>query len=552
MSISSGGGKLQLVAVGAQDLFLTGNPQITYFKTVFRRHTNFSTESIKQIWNGNSLTSDVEFKSIISKSGDLLHSLYLEQTLSVIQNVSYISNIFETNSNTDFEKISTSCDNNIKENGGVFIYNPGHTAIDYVEIDIKDQCIDKQSGKWMEVYSQLTESNSAGILGCVGPNNGTKFQNMARAGGVVVTGLGAVVDKFAGNNSYIIHNFLEELKKDPKLLTKKLQKYNNNNEIITKFDTYIPLRFWFCKDIGSVIPLVCLENSEVCIKMRLKKEALSLDNYRNYGSYIQISKNELYAQYIYLDKDERRRFYNSTHEYLIEQVQETTFNNQKRSLDLNFSNNVKEIIWTAGQNNRTGLFGILPGGTTDYQNNDYYNSISKSDMVHYKITMNGLDRMTSRPLEYYTKQQVYEYHKGTPVGTGKSYVLEKNGNNQSYSMEYSISSGSSTNYNTQGINRRVSSNGIYYLPGKSPWDAVINQLGPGQASNNSIAVYSFSIDPEEQQPSGTTNFSRLDNVCLHIENAPDNNNNCIEYDIYARSYNILRIMDGFSNLGFGL
>jgi hypothetical protein len=74
---SGGGGTMQLVASGAQDLFLTGNPQVTYFKTVFRRHTNFSTESIKQIWNGNSLTSDIEFKSTISKSGDLLQTLYL-------------------------------------------------------------------------------------------------------------------------------------------------------------------------------------------------------------------------------------------------------------------------------------------------------------------------------------------------------------------------------------------------------------------------------------------------------------------------------------------
>ena len=404
----------------------------------------------------------------------------------------------------------------------------------------------------MEVWSQLTEPNSAGILGCVGPNSGTKFQNMARAGGVVVTGLGAALDKFAGSNSHIINIFLEELKKDPELLIKELQKYDSNNKIITKFDAYVPLRFWFCKDIGSVIPLVCLENSEVCIKMRFKKEALSLDNYRSYGSYIQVNKNELYAQYIYLDKDERRRFYNSTHEYLIEQVQETTLNNQRRVLDLNFSNNVKEIIWTAGQNNRTGLFGILPGGTTDYQSDDYYNAVSKSDMVYYKITMNGLDRMSSRPLEYYTKLQVYQYHKGTPVGCGKSYLLEKTGDCEGYSMEYAISSGSSTNYNTQGADTEINSSGIYYLPGKSPWDAVLNQIGSGQASNNSIAVYSFAIDPEEQQPSGTTNFSRLDNVCLHIENAPNNNNCCIEYDIYARSYNILRIMDGFSNLGFGL
>ena len=534
---SGGGGTMQLVASGAQDLFLTGNPQVTYFKTVFRRHTNFSTESIKQIWNGNSLTSDIEFKSTISKSGDLLQTLYLEQTLSVIQNVSHIADVFNGLSGVTVSgSISNTCFSNIKDNGGVFIYNPTHTAIDYVEFDIKGQCIDKQSGKWMEVYAQLNEPNSAGMLGCVGPNNGTRFQNMARGGGCVVNGIGGLVDKYSGGHSETIKNALVSIA--------------NNSGIIdcpikTKFDAYVPLRFWFCKDIGSVIPLVCLDNSEVSVKMRFKKEALNNNNLDNYGSYISVEKNDLYAGYIFLDSDEKRRFYNSTHEYLIEQVQETVINNQRRNLDLNFSNNVKEIIWTAGQHNRTGLFGLLPGGSTDYQTNDYYRKGDKSESVNYKISMNGIDRMSARPLEYYTKQQVYDYHKGTPVGSGKSYVLLKEGGCEGYGLEYAISSSNS--------DTKVSVSGIYYEPGKSPWDAILNQIGPGQASNNTIAVYSFAIRPDEHQPSGTTNFSRLDNICLHIENAPiDAGDCCIEYDIYGVSYNILRIVSGFSSLGFGL
>lgn len=522
---SGGGGTMQLVASGAQDLFLTGNPQVTYFKTVFRRHTNFSTESIKQIWNGNSLTSDIEFKSTISKSGDLLQTLYLEQTLSVMQNGSHISG-------------SGLVSDNIKDNGGVFIYNPTHTAIDYVEFDIKGQCIDKQSGKWMEVYAQLNEPNSAGMLGCVGPNNGTRFQNMARGGGCVVTGIGSLVDKYGGGHSETIKNALISITNNSGIIDSPSI---IDSPIKTKFDAYVPLRFWFCKDIGSVIPLVCLDNSEVSVKMRFKKEALNTQNLENYGSYISVEKNDLYAGYIFLDSDEKRRFYNSTHEYLIEQVQETVINNQRRNLDLNFSNNVKEIIWTAGQHNRTGLFGLLPGGSTDYQTNDYYRT---SDSVNYKISMNGIDRMSARPLEYYTKQQVYDYHKGTPVGSGKSYVLLKEGDCKGYGLEYAISSNNS--------DTNVSNNGINYLPEKSPWDAILNQIGPGQASNNTIAVYSFAIRPDEHQPSGTTNFSRLDNICLHIENAPIDSGNCIEYDIYGVSYNILRIVSGFSSLGFGL
>ena len=72
-----GGGLMQLVAYGAQDIYLTGNPQITFFKVVYRRHTNFSTESIQQTFNGT-----VDFgntvTATISRNGDLIHRCYLE------------------------------------------------------------------------------------------------------------------------------------------------------------------------------------------------------------------------------------------------------------------------------------------------------------------------------------------------------------------------------------------------------------------------------------------------------------------------------------------
>ena len=76
-----GGGLLQLVAYGAQDIYLTGNPQITYFKTVYRRHTNFSMVSIEQVWCGDALCGRAT--STISRNGDLIHKLYLQQTINV-------------------------------------------------------------------------------------------------------------------------------------------------------------------------------------------------------------------------------------------------------------------------------------------------------------------------------------------------------------------------------------------------------------------------------------------------------------------------------------
>jgi hypothetical protein len=75
-----GGGLLQLVAYGAQDVYLTGNPQITFFKVVYRRHTNFSIESIQQTFNGNA-TLGQRVTCQISRNGDLVHKLYLQATL---------------------------------------------------------------------------------------------------------------------------------------------------------------------------------------------------------------------------------------------------------------------------------------------------------------------------------------------------------------------------------------------------------------------------------------------------------------------------------------
>ena len=72
---------MQLVAYGAQDVFLTGNPQITFFKIVYRRHTNFAVESIEQTFNG---TADFSRKvsCTISRNGDLITKMYLRVTLS--------------------------------------------------------------------------------------------------------------------------------------------------------------------------------------------------------------------------------------------------------------------------------------------------------------------------------------------------------------------------------------------------------------------------------------------------------------------------------------
>ena len=112
-----GGGLMQLVAYGAQDIYLTGNPQITFFKVVYRRHTNFAVESIEQTFNGSASAGN-KFSCTISRNGDLLHRVYLE---------------------VDHDDTSS-----------------GFGMIDHVEVEIGGQCIDKHYGEWLHIWNQLT------------------------------------------------------------------------------------------------------------------------------------------------------------------------------------------------------------------------------------------------------------------------------------------------------------------------------------------------------------------------------------------------------------
>jgi hypothetical protein len=180
------------------------------------------------------------------------------------------------------------------------------------------------------------------------------------------------------------------------------------------------------------------------------------------------SDESLWVDYIYLDTDERRRFAQVSHEYLIEQLQYFKTSLQKPKLD--FNHPVKELIWTGRVNPTNGLRGDLSG-------------------ANYLLKLNGHDRFAQRPRKYFCSQQVWQHHTGTPL---------------------------------QG----VASQGEY-------------------ASIDSIAVYSFALKPEEHQPSGTCNFSRIDSAILETDTDATTDMN-----VYAVNYNVLRIMSGMGGLAY--
>ena len=269
-----GGGLMQLVAYGAQDIYLTGNPQITFFKVVYRRHTNFSMESIAQSLDGIA-GPDKESHCTITRNGDLLHKIYVTTTEHTI--------------------------------------HEGSQLVNECEIEIGGQLVDKQTVEWRNIWNELTTSASK--------SEGLKDMQ------------GELAPFSAGSQLNIIQ---------------------------------LPLLFWFCRNPGLALPLIALQYHEVKLKIKwgsaldvCSTVIHQLNN--NSGGIDSVSFSEtwgnvqpiIYCDYIYLDTDERRRFAQVSHEYLIEQLQRVESDNSDKH-NLNLNHPVKEIIWTSPLTNAYG------------------------------------------------------------------------------------------------------------------------------------------------------------------------------------------------------
>ena len=415
-----GGGLMQLVAYGAQDIYLTGNPQITFFKVVYRRHTNFSMESIQQTING-SIDYGKSVTTTISRNGDLIGRTYLEFDISGLSN------------NDDIGP------------------NLGSALIDNVELEIGGQMIDRHYGHWMETWAELTEPNPSGHVGVMVNDgtmvSGTTFQNMSRMGGVEgITSNGTALGTF-----------------------------------------WVPLQFWFCRNPGLALPLIALQYHEVKLKIVFNPETymITANGTVQTGAASTLGC-KVWVDYIYLDTDERRRFAQVSHEYLIEQLQFQSFAGTPTDMDLNFNHPVKELIWT-GKEQATSL-ADGDNADLDAKGRSTPSTIDGGSST-FQIKLNGHDRFAARDYRYFTRAQIWQHH------TGFGGVVPDNS---------------------------------------------------GSTLNDSIAVYSFALKPEEHQPSGTCNFSRIDNARLVIASGTG----VTDYNVYAVNYNVLRIMSGMGGLAY--
>ena len=419
------GGLMQIVAYGAQDVYLTGNPQITYFKVVYRRHTNFAVESIEQTFNG---TADFGRKvtALISRSGDLIGRVYLQATLPAISNGSSIR----------------------------WVDHVGHHLIKQVEVEIGGQRIDRQYGDWLQIWYELT---------C-----GTNQRHF----------LGHGYDDMIGHSDAATGT--------------SLQHWGPSHAEATLF---VPLQFWFCRNVGLALPLIALQYHEVKINLEFR----ALSELVIAGSTISsesLASASLWVDYVYLDTEERRRFAQVSHEYLIEQLQftgEESVTGTSAKLKLSFNHPVKELVWVAqrdvvidGDNNQAGNqwsnYTTVPAeninNATD-PSTDSARALNNVDAA--KLQLNGQDRFALRTGRYFNLVQPYQAHTNIPESPG-------------------------------------------------------------------INVYSFALKPEEHNPSGSANFSRIDNATLNLTMNPSTG--ACKVRVYGVNYNVLRIMSGMGGLAY--
>ena len=419
-----GGGLLQLVAYGAQDVYLTGNPQITFFKVVYRRHTNFAIESIQQTFNGTASFGNTVTVTV-SRNGDLINRAYVQLTVPALTGYTF---------------------------GGAstprYVNYLGLKALSQVTVEIGGQQIDKHYSDWMYIWNELSLP--------VGKKSG--YEMMVGADGDITSSTNINSVTAVANDN--------------------------------KTTLYVPLEFWFCRNVGLALPLIALQYHEVKFKIQFESMDKCITN-ASATTTTQFANNgfdaTLWIDYIFLDTDERRRFAQLSHEYLIEQLQftgqETLSTGSGNRYRLNFNHPCKELIWVSKQSAAADWYNYTHSSTYDAAGNSS-NVVAgiyptgSNPFTKCLLQLNGNDRFAERDGGYFNYVQPYQHHTNIP-------------------------------------------------------------------SNKGINVYSFALKPEEHQPSGTLNMSRIDTAVLSLNSSVTGNVN-----IYAVNYNVLRIMSGMGGLAY--
>jgi hypothetical protein len=443
------GGLIQLVAFGAQNILLNGNPSVSFFKKVYKTHTNFSMESMRVSFNRNVINFN-ESSTLISKvnrNADLIQDVYFSFEIPTIK-----------------KRIKKNADENIIGEDFRFVKNLGETIIENYFIYIGGSIVDTQYGEWLHIWNELS------------------IESSKRYG----------YDKLIGNIPEIY-------------LPDPFNRLPNGAIQVEKRRLYVPLKFWFNRNPGLALPLIALQYHEVEIHVVLRpyKEIFTIGElqptaWADYFESASLNINpHLEVNYIFLDTFERNYFATNAQDYLVEQIVKIPILNINKfaTSELTLQNPVKEMIWVFKRNDVDETNNWFEYVDNDYEDTrDYINQDGTCGCTHYKrekeimvngkFIFNGIDRFEEKDASYFNLIQPYQHHTVIPKA------------------------------------------GVY--------------------------VYSFSLYPENFQPSGSCNMSRINKIQLQSERIPIPPNVDYKYDlfVYVVNYNFLRITAGLAGLAF--
>lgn len=505
------GGLIQLVAYGIQDIYLTDDPQITFFKIVYRRHTNFSIETIPQFFT-HKPDFGLKVSCILSRSGDLLRKLYVVATLPRIPK--FVDSDAKEDRLTKF----------------AWVRRIGFALIRSVEIEIGGQLVDRHYGEWLHIWDELAGAvdHERGIDNMIGDVNVLKEYTNGKRQYKLFIPLQFWFNRNTGTALPMVSLQYSEVKINLEIQNVEKCILINPRHYIQLHDDiahYTPFeyieqtvngitaigqvidfdsttqRLYYTrisrnKFLGSVEELstnIAEANQPYLIKGLTSKyegmpEVRVVEHNHRFIPLRNINLKEcfLLAEYVFLDEEERVRFAQSKHEYLMEHLQfdgEKQIDSSNRRFKLGFKHPAKEIIFV----NQLDFL-------TDNQNNDLFNytdsyiyeqnrQIGKNIIREATITLNGHERLSFRPSEYFNWVQTYQHH--------------------------------------------------------------------SHASSEGINLYSFALYPEKYQPGGTANMSKIDDIALRV--TVDNSitfQNLAKLRVYAVAYNVLRVANGLGGLVF--
>jgi hypothetical protein len=523
------GGLMQLVAVGAQDVYLTGNPQTTFFRTAHRRHTNFSMESIPHVFDGTVGLGRV-FSATVSRRGDLVHGAALDIQLPTFAHEARKSPLFnkevdgltsvqdEVRGGADIDadmedRLLAACSLlldrmeamlvewrsvlSVSQRGAVsmqvtqymvFLLSGGAggsppaavTLAPYddgwlvfildMEVAMTEAGLALAMGAWLEAAQSTERAYEAYVLALVArplvwswvPDIGRALVEWAE----VEIG-GQVIDRHYGEWLHI----WRELTTTGSERRARIAADPINGVV------HVPLRFWFCGSMGVALPLIALQYHEVKLRFKLRDASELIRQAAVPGDFVlprlvDDADVTLNVDYVHLDTNERRRFAQTAHEYLIHQVQRVLPEGvapgaRALTVSLPLNHPCTEFVWT-----------VRADGAHVH---DFATADGRNPVQSARLLLNGHDRWGERDGLYFDTVQPYQCHSRTPA--------------------------------VRGIN-----------------------------------VYSFALRPESHQPSGTCNMSRVDSAALHLKLMPPSRG--ATFTLYGVNRNVLRVQGGMAGTAF--